>query len=117
MGLWHGSGICAFVARACGHIALVGETYADAREVMVDGPSGILSVSRASRPRYETTRRRLLWDNGAVASLYSSEDPDGLRGPQFDAAWCDELAKWKTRKPRGTCCSLDSDWEIFRVRS
>lgn len=88
-------GFAPFAARACGHIALVGETYADAREVMVDGPSGILSVSRASRPRYETTRRRLLWDNGAVASLYSSEDPDGLRGPQFDAAWCDELAKWK----------------------
>lgn len=88
-------GIAPFTARSCGHIALVGETFADAREVMVDGPSGILSVSRASRPRYETTRRRLLWDNGAVASLYSSEDPDGLRGPQFDAAWCDELAKWK----------------------
>ncbi|ASV86431.1 terminase-like family protein [Ochrobactrum quorumnocens] len=88
-------GLKPFAVRACGHIALVGETFADAREVMVDGPSGILSVSRASRPRYETTRRRLLWDNGAVASLYSSEDPDSLRGPQFDAAWCDELAKWK----------------------
>lgn len=88
-------GLAPFATRACGHIALVGETFADAREVMVDGPSGILSVSRASRPRYETARRRLLWDNGAVASLYSSEDPDGLRGPQFDAAWCDELAKWK----------------------
>ncbi|MCX2695985.1 terminase family protein [Brucella sp. TWI432] len=88
-------GLAPFSQKACGHIALVGETFADAREVMVDGPSGILSVSRISRPRYETTRRRLLWDNGAVASLYTSEDPDGLRGPQFDAAWCDELAKWK----------------------
>lgn len=88
-------GLPPLAARSCGHIALVGETFADAREVMVDGPSGILSVSRLSRPRYEATRRRLLWDNGAVASLYSSEDPDGLRGPQFDAAWCDELAKWK----------------------
>lgn len=88
-------GLAPFVKLSCGHIALVGETFADAREVMVDGPSGILSVSRLSRPRYEATRRRLLWDNGAVASLYSSEDPDGLRGPQFDAAWCDELAKWK----------------------
>ncbi|MDR6431488.1 terminase large subunit domain-containing protein [Brucella pseudogrignonensis] len=88
-------GLAPFSSRHCGHIALVGETFADAREVMVDGPSGILSVSRLSRPRYEATRRRLLWDNGAVASLYTSEDPDGLRGPQFDAAWCDELAKWK----------------------
>jgi len=88
-------GLAPFSKKACRHIALVGETFSDAREVMVDGPSGILSVSRISRPRYEATRRRLLWDNGAVASLYSSEDPDGLRGPQFDAAWCDELAKWK----------------------
>ena len=88
-------GLPPFTKKPCGHIALVGETLADAREVMVDGPSGILSVSRISRPRYEATRRRLLWDNGAVASLYSSEDPDSLRGPQFDAAWCDELAKWK----------------------
>ncbi len=88
-------GLPPFSARACGHIALVGETFADAREVMVDGPSGVLAVSRLSRPRYEASRRRLLWDNGAVASLYSSEDPDSLRGPQFDAAWCDELAKWR----------------------
>ncbi len=95
MGQWHGFGASPFTKKPCGHIALVGETLADAREVMVDGPSGILSVSRISRPRYEATRRRLLWDNGAVASLYSSEDPDSLRGPQFDAAWCDELAKWK----------------------
>ncbi|RAK34361.1 phage terminase large subunit-like protein [Falsochrobactrum ovis] len=88
-------GLLPFASRSSGHIALVGETFADAREVMVDGPSGILSVSRLERPRYEATRRRLLWNSGAVASLFSSEDPDSLRGPQFDAAWCDELAKWK----------------------
>lgn len=78
-----------------GRIALVGETLGDVREVMIDGPSGIRAVSRDARPRYEPTRRRLLWDNGAVAQAFSSEDPDSLRGPQFDAAWCDELAKWK----------------------
>lgn len=88
-------GLAPFTSQPCGHIALVGETLGDIREVMIDGPSGILSVSRLERPRYEATRRRLLWQNGAVASLYSSEDPDSLRGPQFDAAWCDELAKWK----------------------
>lgn len=77
------------------HIALVGETFADVREVMIDGPSGIMSVSRAERPRFEMTRRRLLWNSGATASMFSSEDPESLRGPQFDAAWCDELAKWK----------------------
>lgn len=80
--------------RSC-NIALVGETLADVREVMIDGPSGIMSVARAERPRYEMTRRRLLWRNGATASMFSSEDPDSLRGPQFDAAWCDELAKWR----------------------
>lgn len=76
-------------------VALVGETFADVREVMVDGPSGIATIARWNRPRYEPTRRRLLWDSGAVAQAFSSEDPESLRGPQFEAAWCDELAKWK----------------------
>uniref|UniRef100_UPI00389934AB DNA-packaging protein n=1 Tax=Aquamicrobium zhengzhouense TaxID=2781738 RepID=UPI00389934AB len=76
-------------------IALVAETLGDVREVMVDGPSGIAAISRNGRPRYEPTRRRLLWDSGAVAQAFSSEDPESLRGPQFDAAWCDEVAKWK----------------------
>lgn len=76
-------------------IALVGETLGDVREVMVEGESGIIPISRHDRPRYESTRRRLVWANGAVAHAFSSEDPDSLRGPQFDAAWCDELAKWK----------------------
>lgn len=75
--------------------ALVGETLGDVREVMIDGPSGIRSLSRDTPPRYETTRRRLVWTSGAVAMAFSSEDPDSLRGPQFSAAWCDELAKWK----------------------
>ena len=88
-------GLPPFALKPCGHIALVGETFNDAREVMVDGPSGILAVSRLERPRYEATRRRLIWENGATATLFSSEDPDSLRGPQFSAAWCDELAKWK----------------------
>ncbi len=77
------------------HIALVGESYADAREVMVEGTSGLRALGPSdARPRYEPTRRRLLWPNGAVASLHSASDPEGLRGPQFDAAWCDEAAKW-----------------------
>lgn len=76
-------------------IALVGETFGDVREVMIEGASGILSVSGGDPPRLEVGRRRLVWTNGAVAQLFSSEEPDGLRGPQFDAAWCDELAKWR----------------------
>ena len=78
-----------------GRIALVAETLGDVREVMIEGPSGIATISRLDRPRYEPTRRRLLWDSGAVAQAFSSEDPESLRGPQFEAAWCDEVAKWK----------------------
>jgi phage terminase large subunit-like protein len=77
-----------------GRIALIGETYSDVREVMIDGPSGIRAISRGSVPIYEPTRKRLLFDNGAVAQVYSAQEPDGLRGPQFEAAWCDEFAKW-----------------------
>src|SRR5690606_28366422 len=88
-------GLSPFAAYKYGRIALVGETLGDVREVMIEGPSGILAVSRGDRPRYEPSRRRLVWDDGAVAQVFSSEDPDSLRGPQFEAAWCDEVAKWK----------------------
>ncbi|OQM75234.1 ATP-binding protein [Pseudaminobacter manganicus] len=78
-----------------GKIALVGETLAEVREVMIDGPSGIRAIARRDRPHFEAGRRRLLWENGAVAHIFSAEDPESLRGPQFDAAWLDELAKWR----------------------
>ncbi|WAC27281.1 DNA-packaging protein [Ancylobacter sp. SL191] len=79
-----------------GRIALVAETFNDVREVMVEGVSGLLAIHpRGERPRWEPTRRRLEWPNGAVAQGFSAEDPEALRGPQFDAAWCDELAKWR----------------------
>ena len=76
-------------------IALVGETLGDVREVMIEGPAGIIAASGEDRPHYEPSRRRLCWRNGAVAHAFSSEDPESLRGPQFDAAWCDEAGKWK----------------------
>ncbi len=80
-----------------GRIALVGETYAAVRDVMVEGPSGLLAVHRGrpDRPVWTPTLRRLVWPNGAVAHAFSSEDPDALRGPQFEAAWADEVAKWR----------------------
>lgn len=82
--------------RPIGRIALVGETWADARDVMVEGVSGILTIhSKRDRPQWEVTRRRLTWPNGAVAQVFSAEDPESLRGPQFGAAWCDEIAKWR----------------------
>ena len=77
-------------------IALVGETEHDVREVMIEGPSGLLrACARGERPQWIPSRRRLEWPNGAVGLAFSAEDPEQLRGPQFDAAWCDELAKWR----------------------
>ena len=98
--------IARLAARARGEcrIALVGETYADVREVMIDGPAGLLRCG-AERPRFEPSRRRLVWPSGAEALMFSSEDPEALRGPQFHAAWCDELAKW--RNP-------DETWDMLQ---
>lgn len=77
-------------------VALVSETFDQARDVMVFGESGILACSPPDRrPVWEAGRRRLVWPNGATAQLYSAHEPEALRGPQFDAAWVDELAKWK----------------------
>jgi phage terminase large subunit-like protein len=82
-------------------IALVGETLADVRRVMIDGVSGLLAIhGEDERPELEVSKSQLVWPNGAIAQMFSAEDPDSLRGPQFDTAWCDELAKW--RRPEET---------------
>ena len=76
-------------------IAIVAATQAEARAVMVEGPSGLLNIAAdASRPTWEPTRGRLLWRSGAQAFVYSGENPEKLRGPEHHFAWCDELAKW-----------------------
>jgi phage terminase large subunit-like protein len=81
---------------ASARIALIGETEHEAREVMVEGVSGLLAVhARAERPEWIPSRRRIEWPNGAVAQVFSAEDPESLRGPQFSAAWLDEFAKWR----------------------
>ncbi len=77
-------------------IALVAPTIHDAREVMIEGDSGLRNISHPrSRPKYSASRRQLKWKNGAIAQVFSAEDADGLRGPQFDAAWADEFCAWK----------------------
>lgn len=77
-------------------IALIAETAADGRDVIVEGESGILNCyPKSERPEYEPSKRRLTWSNGAVATIFNATEPDQLRGPQFDCAWCDELAKWR----------------------
>lgn len=77
-------------------IAGVAETKSDARDVIVEGESGILSVfPERFRPKYEPSKRRLTWENGSQMFLFSGEEPDQMRGPQFHKAWVDELAKYK----------------------
>lgn len=67
----------------------------DARDVLVEGPSGILNVCAPwLRPIYQPGNKRILFSNGCVGYLYSAADPEELRGPEFEKAWCDEFAKW-----------------------
>ncbi|MDQ0395187.1 DNA-packaging protein [Labrys monachus] len=81
---------------AATRIALVAPTAADARDVMVEGESGLLAIApKGMRPEYEPSRRRLTWPNGVIATTYSADEPERLRGPQFDAAWCDEVGSWR----------------------
>jgi len=87
-----------------GRLALIGATAADVRDVMVEGESGILATARPSfRPNYEPSKRRVTWPNGAIATTYSADEPDRLRGPQHDGGWADELAAW--RRPEA--------WDMF----
>ncbi len=77
-------------------IHIVGETAADARDVMIEGESGILAISPPDdRPLYEPSKRRITWKNGTIANIFSADDPDQLRGPHCYKAWADELAKWR----------------------
>lgn len=96
---WVRENICGGTPLAKGRysrIALVAETAADARDVIVEGDSGLLAVHpKAFRPKYEPSKRRMTWPNGAIATLYNATEPDQLRGPQHDAAYCDETAKWQ----------------------
>ncbi|WP_294532599.1 terminase family protein [uncultured Rhodoblastus sp.] len=87
-------------------IALVGPTAADVRDTMVEGESGILNICPDwNRPVYEPSKRRLTWPNNCIATMFSSEEPERLRGPQFGAAWCDEIAAWN---------NIQSTWDMLQ---
>jgi phage terminase large subunit-like protein len=74
-------------------VALIAPTGADARDIMLEGESGILTIAApGKRPHYEPSKRRLTWPNGAVATVFSAEEPDRLRGPEHYCAWLDEGA-------------------------
>ena len=76
-------------------IGLVAPTAADYRDTMIQGPSGILAISPPwNRPRFEPSKRRLTWPNGAIAICLSADQPERARGLQFDRLWCDELCAW-----------------------
>ena len=77
-------------------VNVIGPTADDVRDVLVEGPSGVLAVcDDADRPRYEPAKRRLAWPNGARSLLFSAEEPERLRGKQHHALVCDELAAWR----------------------
>jgi hypothetical protein len=77
-------------------MALVGSTASDCNRVLVEGKSGILSVCPPwFRPKWNKTDREIMFPNGGMIALYSAEEPDRLRGPEHDAAICDEIAAWK----------------------
>ena len=73
-------------------VGLIGATHHDARSVMVEGESGLLQLCKDVT--YEPTNRRLTFPSGAIVSVLSADEPDSLRGPQFDGLWLDEFAKW-----------------------
>lgn len=99
--------------RGCRRWALVGRSAGDIREVMVEGESGILAKSPNDfRPRYEPSKRRLTWPNGAIATTYSAEEPSLLRGPEHDGGWCDELSSWDDA-PKGD--RIDTAWNNFML--
>jgi phage terminase large subunit-like protein len=86
-------------------IALVAPTLGDGRKLMIEGPSGILAISPDSeRPRWRADKRELIWPNGAIGYLYSSEEPERLRGPEHDGGWCEEMGAW--RNPEDTWSNL-----------
>lgn len=88
--------IRAWQEQGVSRFALIGQTPGEVRDVMVEGESGIIATSpKWNTPKYEPSKRRLTWPNGAVATVYSGENPEVLRGPQHEKAWIDELAKFR----------------------
>ena len=93
---WVGAGWLIEQALNGGRFALVGPSLHDVAEVMIEGPSGLRAQSpRDMRFRYEKSRRRVTWNSGAEAHIFSAEDADSLRGPQFHGAWADEFCAWR----------------------
>lgn len=77
-------------------VNLIGATADDARDIMIEGPAGILAICpKDERPKYEPSNRRLRWPNGAVSLIFTADEPDRLRGKQHAKLWGDEIAAWR----------------------
>jgi phage terminase large subunit-like protein len=107
----------------------IGATVADVRDVMIEGPSGWLTILlKHNRPNFEPSKRRVTWANGAIATAYSAGESDRLRGPALDFIWTDELATWNdpsawdqamfglrmARNPRAIVTTTPRPTKIFR---
>ena len=104
---WVGSNYTNELAEAgtVSRIALIGATAADVRDIMIEGPAGILRTApKWFEPTFESSKRKLAWPNGAIAHAFSAEEADRLRGPQFDFGWCDEFAAWQ---------GAEATWSMF----
>ena len=85
-----------WIADGHNYVNLIGATADDARDIMVQGESGILSVCPAwERPEYKISQRKLIWPNGAESLIFTADEPERLRGKQSAKLWCDELAAWR----------------------
>lgn len=93
------------MANTVGRIALIGSTAGDVRDTMIEGESGILKTAPPwFRPTYEPSKRKIEWPNGCIATCFSSEEPDRLRGPQFELGILDEFAAWS---------NMQETWDMF----
>lgn len=82
--------------KTCQYTNLIGATADDARDIMIEGESGILAVCpHDERPEYKSSQRKLVWPNGATSLIFTADEPERLRGKQHGAIWADELAAWR----------------------
>jgi phage terminase large subunit-like protein len=82
--------------KTCDMVNLIGATVDDARDIMIEGESGILAVCPdKERPEYKKSERKLVWPNGAVSLIFTADEPERLRGKQHKKLWADELAAWR----------------------
>jgi phage terminase large subunit-like protein len=82
--------------KTCDMVNLIGATVDDARDIMIEGESGILAICPAGeRPDYRKSERKLIWPNGATSLIFTADEPERLRGKQHKALWADEMAAWR----------------------